>query len=1626
MYINKIDEIVDKIIDDFYNKFIIKKDASKFFDEVNFVKYQLDINKMFVEYIKNINMDEINDILKDKDNSLKLIEIIKKYIAYYIFLTYAFFYSSKIETFINNVVEFSKNQPGFNFKINNFFNSESNGIVIKFYSLIKNILTLLDADSVKISQLAKKPDYIEAIKFLNNLGQEFVETSFKLKNLSGNVKEQSHNIIKTIILTEIYFKLDKKEVHQFLDDSEKQAGEFIYIDIVVPQTEFIDYNTIELSLHKKDVENGLASEIYDLILKTEEFDKDKIRSHDDKIMDLLNSKLIVPISEDFILYHKDTEKYEKGFGTSNVSTQTKKKDETKIKYIINKIDSVTEYFSKNTNGNQDLKKNIEKLFYVPLLDRRAILVNNFEDIKIINKLQNQGRRAIENNEYYNDLLGYRQYPYINFKDFQKYGFSINTPKTIDVIRSINFEKANINNKNKLVQFRVNSHGHSINVVGFIIPSNYSNIKCLKLKDFIDIRKVGHKDNGKISKIDNGFDGSLKFIKRNILDKGNNKRPFVVWLFDLEKDKVKFDKYDVSTKLSEGEHIKIMISHLYDNIIGIINTEIINLVNRKKEIGLQEFDKIIKNINKTIIDMPLDTNIYNDLEKFVYYEKSIKTQDVYDKKEDEFPGLIGDVFKLPSIPKSDKIKIPLIKLEKSKIVVESTDEEFMEAEQYGAICQHNITWDNITALRQKNPNKSSELLFEFFQQYVIKNHEDDFICKSCSAQINLRNYVLDGSYDDDGRFVSFNMPMEVPIEDIPEYEKYKSSIRNIEKDVERIASVANINTLTGTSTVIKSRIKRIVKDTIDLLLIHNVNLKNIYKERSDKISVYGLNKELSNLFVFELDNSIFVYSSKDKDYYKPIKRNNIYVYMMFLIILELNDTQLFYMTGDKICNYYLFSKYGINWFNDILIRKNNQKTLTPISNYKVLCYVIFYMSCLLTKYNLWRHDIGEPEKKKKFDPNVQKIIIHTLIDFMNSVLEVYTKKKHHYIYDIISNKFFQKLNTTFKNEEILDRIKAIEDKKMVSDDKKVKISNVKVKPIILQNEYNPSDYIGTSDWLKCKLAKNFIKTKTNTQVNYTSISNVTNCETGTFHIWTVKDGGFVCSNCNISALKTSESKDISDKILKKYNNIEMQKIAKKYCKSGELHNYIVDTDNKCNVCKNCNKIDVDKLDQKDLDELVENINKMKSKQNETKTSKIETFDNSSKNKDFVNEIKSDYGKSKQHKEDYFKFIDIFINKIESILGKDVNLNNQNIFLRFDSYTINHDHNGYIIDKPYMIIDDGNTMITKKNHPFYKKDVIYYTNSKLQIDTFYDASTKLLLGYKEKNKEYQISKRQNVHLKINKSIFNRIKSFGYPSTFIDIRDKMEYNKNLSKDPNIALNYVISEIGRNRIQNLKKIINDLQIYIYRLAYNFDKKPMNDENDPDKFLDKYKNKLANMKLRNENGDKFFEDWKLIKDNLFFEDISNKTINIDSESKYLYIDDISLYDYIGNVILYYIVTQLIKLLDINNDKFIKGTLSTLLLDIIVRLHTENDEEKFLTDAEIKRFKYVLEIKDEREVEDISGLTEGFYDEYKDPDEDVDDETRIIEKDKAEEDQEELDAIDVEEEMEYDNVDYASGINFTG
>ena len=806
MYITKIDELIDKIIDNFYNVVVIKnKDFIKITKEINFVKYQELLNKILIGYEKYIDIKEIQKIIRNSDNVNIIINILKKYIGYYVFLYIGFLYKEKRDTYINNVIDFSKNQYNFDYRVTNFFNSESNGNIIRLFILIKNITALVNADKVKLNILVKKHEYQDAIDILNEIGGvggEYVNKNFKLINVGGSVREQGHNIVKFIIISELYIKEEKKNVYTILEETEKEEGEYIYIDIVIPRATYIDFSAIESVLDKKDIDSGLVREIYDLIRSEEDVDRIDVMSHDDKILELVNNKVVIPISEDFLLYHKDTERYDKYM--TLVPGRKPKREETKIRYIVGKIDNASELHSAATKKNEEAKKKIEKLFYLPMKHRKVVLINDTEEIKIINKIHNLGRKSMENNEYYNDLINYRLYSYTNFKDLKNYGFPLTTNKMIDVIRSVSI--VDDENKTHFIEWRVGSKKQTVSVIGLIIPTNIVPFQCLKIKDIYNIRQLKFNNEKKLYQ--NGYNGTIKFLE-HILFKKRKYKTSIYWLFDLKKDSIRIEQYEQLTKMTNEQQTRIIVSSLYDEIANIIYKKILDTIDKRKYISLYEFEKILTNVESKVFRIPRNSDIYYQLKNIVYSEKYTKAVSRYDKKDDFFPGLYGDIIRLPIAPKEKKKKITVISLLEIK---EKKEKEILtDIEIYDAICQHHITWENMSALRKKDPNKFQEQLFEFISQYVIENDEREYVCKSCSFRIDIKKYIKDGKYDDSGHFIAFNIPMTVPLEEIREYSKYDLTISMLGKNIEKIGNICNIPYLVGSFKSYKWRRMRIVKD-----------------------------------------------------------------------------------------------------------------------------------------------------------------------------------------------------------------------------------------------------------------------------------------------------------------------------------------------------------------------------------------------------------------------------------------------------------------------------------------------------------------------------------------------------------------------------------------------------------------------------------------------------------------------------------------------------------------------------------------------------------------------------------------------------------------------------------------------
>lgn len=1624
MYINKIDDLIDKVIDDFYANIMTDVLLPKILKEVNFVKFQKEINAMIINFVKTINLSEIKELVKSNDAVHTISETLKRYVAFYLFLTIGFNYTSKNDSFINNVVEFTKNQPEFNFKIDNFFNSESNSLLIKYNDMIHNILTLLDADQAKIDILKVKPNYKDTILFLNDLGGEYISKNFML-NETTQKKDQCHNIIKTIIILLLYKVTEKKDFFRLLEMTENLDGEYMFIDIVIPKQKYIDFNSVEQLIGSSPAVKNLSYYLWNFVVDFEESLQKPPVSIEEKLVLLIESGILCPISDDFLLYHKESERYDRISDPNKV----KKKEDTKIRYIINKIDTTSEYYSEQIKKDDKARANIKKNFYVPLYNRKAITVNHNEDVNIINKFINQGKRSVENNEYFNDLINYKTYPYVNFKDFEKNGFSVIFPKTIDVVRavSLNREGDFKQNSHNSLQLRVGSKDMSVNIVGFMIPTNTKPLQCLKTRDVRNLRDIDGKN-------ENGYDLAVKYLRESMLGTEKHEAS-VYWMFDLDKDIVpqSSTEFEQAVKYTPTDQIKRIVTTLYDTLIEELYYMVLTKFEADPNLTLQKAYKILKMYESKLIQIPEKSEFMTLLEQKIYSLVK-QAESGYDKKEDIVYGISTEVIKLPVYPGPEKKEIQLIKIDLSGVNEFGVIEE---KEMVEGICQHNITWDKISSIHKLNPKLYTDELYGFIQQYVIENVDQELVCKSCGHQLNIKKYITDGVFDDDTqKFITFSTAMEIPLEDIPEYEKFKVSIRNIDKLIEKIASISNIPHLMRSSSNVKWKRKGVVKDVIDLLIANNAKLKPIYKERNEQsFKNYGISKDLTNLFVFELENSIFVFSSKDKDYYKQIKLNNIIAYMVYMIILEINDSHVPYLGGDRksMCNFSVFDKIFYHLFEGLKIRTNSKGDLKPITDYKILCYLIYIIGCSAIKYNMWFYEQGgdqsaqstQSTQSKKKKPEIliqiQKIFVHTVLDIINSVLEQSSQfdkldQTNLHLYEMISIKTYKKLESTFKNEELYKRLKNDEKSSIVGEKKDFILTKKKITP--LSGKFTPIEF---DDPIRriCKLPRMFIDKLNEKNEKYYTINNITNCPDGQFHIFTTKNGHFECSICGKKANDLVIDEKESKVAISNFKFVRLGNLAVKFClDDGTPHQFSTDNQgiSKCLKCGNGEK---HIYSEKELLKLESVLDNEKKKENEMLVQKS-TVINQEIQKEIsyvdkvVNHVKKAYSStlSKGH----FSFIDELINEIQSIVGNEIKSGeNKTTYLKENSYVIDHDHLGYALDKNVVLTDIKNKIMYKQNHPFFNTDVIYYTSYKNgKIEIFYDATTRILLGYKEESRNYVLDKKQDKRLIINYSIFNKLKMLGHQSQFINIEpycdEIMAGRENIeSFDTDVMIKNIISDLIRERVMNLKKVITEFQRLFFKILNNYGNQTEDNVDNHSSynktnfsFIEKQKKNLANINIFDNNGNHMiFKHWKGVVRGIYSEEIKDYKQDF-TKLKIINSDDLNKIDNNGNIILYFITSELSKLIRYNSNNFTKLATVEFVIDFINNVFDLFNNEKIISNIDVKRFSYILSsVTYIQEVSEKNGMNEieGIYEEHQDVDKEI-----------TQEEREEI--IDLEEEQE--------------
>ena len=1502
MYITLIDDLINDLLNKF-NKYLLDENFfNKINSDSNFVKFQNIILTTIKKFIDNIDIKEILNIIK-KENLLEyILNIIKRYCAFYIYLGIAYYYKDGRDLFIINLIECSKYQKDAVIQINDFFNSVNNSKIIKSYIDIKNLISLFEfktMDKIKII-LANNPiKYNTTIKLFYELGEDYI-IDYLLKS------DNFHNIVKTLIFQQIYKKEEKNEVFNILNNIEEEKAEYKYINIIVSNSnKIVDFNVIQKFLNVNQLKAGIAEEIYEYLVefKQEEFD---IKTNKEYIDFLFSNKILIPITEDFLRYHKETEKYEEKI------VDLKEREATKIKIIINQINNVRNYYSDIMKKNTKLKLEVDNYFYKQLDPRVAIKYNNEEEIKIINKLQNTIQKI--DNDLVIDLEMFRKYSYINFRDLNNDGLKIRPTKIIDAIRITNLKDKN---KNNSIETRIGNSNIDLNVVGVILNPSNKLLLDFTINDLVDVRKLFN--------IDNGFIAFNKILEK-IISKKSNKLYY--WIFDNKLDKPLLDKYEDD---NIDNNINLMLVGIYNNYMKLINDKINYDINNIKEINIFEYNNLLKSYN-----INYNKNLFNKIKE----ENDLEDIEVINK----------NVYKLPVLKNNDKLN-NIVEIRKKNIEI-SID----VLNQNLPICNHYIKWWNILKLSKKT-DTYNQAIFDYVKQYVKENDKGIYICKSCEEELYLQKYLVEGTYVEElDTFLTTNLIVNQKLEDIEKYNNFTRIIRNIEKNIERFAFILDINTLVGNDIITKLKRRNIIKDILDLILLHTEWLRKQPNNRIENNSTkFGIDKDLTTLFFFELKDDIFLTSSTDTDKYKIIKYNNIIAYIILIIILELNPGQIINLKFNKRFNFYNYMKINNILFENLFIRLS-QKEKISISKIPIFGFILYYFSgiALINKLWLWNDsDKTDIKQKQIYFSQMHKVVIHTIVDLINTISEANFEEKKNFLYEIIFSRFNVKRTKIFTDNNIYKQIENISNQYIDVNTNNIVIKQEKKYYINLDTQNNEIIF------KKSYCTGNTVEINKNKYISDDNNINVlTNCDDGKFHNWIIKDNILICDLCKKNyndLIKNMTETQSDDNYNNKFKLIQLNKLATKYCISGELHFFNKD------ICEKC-KIDIKtfKPTEKELLLLEKNLNKINNDNILDNINKINKYHenikiNETKEKKIMNKLKKKYLKDTNNNLE--NYILDFIEKIIKISGntikikKNINLekniiSEEIINIKDTYYLIDHDIYGFPNKLPFIILTSEN-----KIHEYDNK-FLYFKDSSKNIYIFYDIITLQYLGYSEKlDLSFMKQTKYNASLKKHYSIKDILLLLGFSNEY--------YDNNIN----------INNLLRERLNNLKNITTKIQSIIYNII-NKTQNSIIYNNREQEIINQYKNQIKNLNFYDENNHNIiFKHYKTILNNI---NIKNTIpdIKFDFVKNYINIKQLKNLNNNDNKLLYYIIYNFNKLLDYN-DKNIQLILSNLIVTIIKYIFDTNYISYF--DYNIKKFE-ILEYMQNPEVNDTLQIV-GSYNE---------------------------------------------------
>lgn len=1604
MHANQIDTIIDNILNVLYVDHLSKdKTFNKIISDknLNLPEHIERINTFFDKFMKGVDTAEIAKLVNNKQNVSRIVDIIRKYLAYYYFIMIGFHFKGDIKTYRNNVIQLSKMQENLATYVEGFYNTDSNYKLILFFKLIKQIEEyLLMSDFQKKTITDDK--YAQAIELLEQYGTDYV-TNYLLDIIETNdtkkIAVNAHNLIKTIVFGEIYMKNDRVSVYAILNEEEELDTEHIYIDVVIEddKDQDIGHYINTFSEYGED----MALDVFKL---EKEMSQDTAIDMEHFTNNLLSFDFITAIADDYLRYHRDTHTSlnnetlniplvadSKQKNIQLLLQNKRKKENTRANVIINKVEAIANIYSNVVKNNQSLKEEIDKYFDNPFYYRKATIFNYLEELQVMTKIENLGERVARANEYYAELQFINSHAYFNFNEFKKYGVHVNiandTP--INIIRYSNIEHMDTMS-DIMIDSRTGPNNYIVDLVGLsFIPFKDRALTCMNKSQLVNIADVTiNNANNKKQSATSPFDKfllliQLCYIDTIVVDYYNkyyirhdykairNANPSLVdkviyWIYDVEKDTFQADKY-VSTTGQHGT-IQLMNRVLWNNINDMLKNKLIQVIKDVHDVRIVDVYRIIVLFRKYT---KLQLSNYEEYEILVsWYLRNIAISKLSVTEELE-------PIELPSYQSKGVVTRDIINVDMTN---PTKVQEFIDVEErrktgsVGKIkrderCIHELELDNINSLRGGDFKKYNEALTDFIEKYVVETMYLDKACKICGQLLPFEEWVQHGSYDNaSGRFITSYMPVNVQLADITEYSDYDLIISWMDKLLDRIDLIMGITMFDHTKEQKHSK-KLFIKNVVDIVIRHNsVHMeKHVPEEkRLEYFSKhFGISKDLDSLYFFLLNNSILDMSDAanstniDEKY---ITQNNLVLYVLLMYITELNGAQIVTSAFNKYANVYVYFKHGATFFNNIYLKKNTSNDDTvPITDYPVLCYLLFIIAIMINSNGLWK---TTRESNRKIDPYTMKIIINTMVALINSIAISAGNHPDDYIYRLVTSKIYTGLGNTFRRNEIIDALKRNQAKFSPKLEKTGSQSS-KIDTIIINDSLGTATKGGPLPTNKVTMGIAF-DNKDHYIYHYTeTVTNLTNCPDGRYYAWKTKDSEVNISNCKVNVSEADGTIDRTEEAY--YMNLRL--VANKKCITGQLHDF-----SQGNVCLLCKKTKDHTYTKDELDKLMDGINKRYNDKvddtiNQRKQLWQEDMDSDIESDGIIESVKEKYKLDISKAGGLEQYISQFIDILRDYIGVDVNLSDESfpVYLDRSTYIITYDHEG-VPYEPRLILHDADIKLIP-NHPVYHVDILSYVTGKTTV--FYSAHSLILVGYKEQHKDYVHINSSIISMIVSFSVKKQLEYMGITSEYVDIANMRKQKRNIYSDTNEIDNYILNDIRRLANNNIKKAIDKIISIIFTTRYNDindDVKGSEIDIDPEveKLVTKYGGQFKQGVLK--LVDDMFTQWQDIRYGLNSASVQFENSN-DAENTYINMPFVIKNDESRNILLYYLVNQLRNVFDRNIDTLAKTNFAQLFVNIIMYTYHTFDNTYWKNKLEIKRFEQI--ISDPAIVRDI--LSKEYY-----------------------------------------------------